>query len=282
MTREVLALRDDVEDTFTASQQGEELPSQGGTYVPTILPGTHHLRLPSNLDQCWEAKDYEKKDAAGNVTGTEQHLLLKLDRDSPMIVVGGEFDGLPATATITTIGRKRGKKTDTNAPVVADMTYLVRDALADTTPVVKRKDWVPIVNKHAGDIIRIESGLSAQCDTTRVRYLDDGAGGVVEDPEGTMGCGNPAGKPNLADGVETRLYTQDFKMKMFLVPTTGEKFHDRTDAVAACTAAGVSPAEIKPVDVFSERAYCKNCSAALRGFFRIERYLKPLASTQHA
>ena len=70
----------------------------------------------------------------------EQHLLLKFTRDTPLVCVdtNGEFGGLPAQATITTLARRRGKKDDPNAKVVSDLTYLVRDSLADTTRIEPR------------------------------------------------------------------------------------------------------------------------------------------------
>lgn len=275
---EALNLRNEVEESMTEG----ELPSQGGTYVPTILPAIHHFRLPANIDQCWEAKDYEKKDDQGQVINgpdgkplTEQHLLLKFDKENPMIVVGGDFDGLPATAVITTMARFRGKKSDPNRPKVSDLTYFLRDALNDQTPIKFRKDYVTAINKYAGKVVRLETGLSAQCDPDRVRYIDDGAGGVVEDPDGHKGC-NKAQGPESRDG--SRLYTSDFKVTQHQVIDTGETFGTRDEALQAAAATGLGPDRIKAITSFSDRAWCKNCGAALRGFFRIERFCKPLAS----
>lgn len=286
-----LDIRDEIDDSLTEG----ELPAQGGGQItPTVLPGFHLLQLPGNLDQCWEAKDYEKKDDDGNVMvyqpGTknaqgedlagkpiiEQHFLLKFDKDSPLIVVGGgTFDGLPVMATITTLPRKRGKKTDANRPNVADMTYFVRDCLNDNSPVKFRKDWIAIVNKYAGKVIRIESGLSAQCDPERVKYVDDGTGKTIEDPDGQKGCGQAQG-PKSKQG--SRLYTSDFKIKLYQVKATGEAWHTREDAVQAAAAIGLGVDQIAVIDSFTDRGTCKNCGAALRGFFRIERFCKPLAS----
>ena len=278
---EALNLRNDVEESMTEG----ELPSQGSSYVPTILPAIHSLRLPANLDQCWDAKDYEKKDDDGNVIQgpdgkpvVEQHLLLRFDKENPLIVVGGDFDGLPATGTISTMARRRGKRGDPNAPKVSDMTYFLRDSLADATPIKFRKDYIPAINKHAGHVIRIESGLSAQCDETRVRYIDDGAGGVVEDPDGVKGCGAAGGEKG-GRKLE-RLYTNDFKVKQFRIEATGETYNNREEALEAAGAMSLGADQVKQIEVFTDRAYCKSCGAALRGFFRMERFLKPLASTQ--
>lgn len=273
----MLEFRNDVEESMTEG----DLPEQGGGQrTPTIMPAIHLFRLPANLDQCWDARDYEKKDAEGNVMNgpdgkplVEQHLLLQFDKDNPLVVVGGEYDGLPAHATITTMGRRRGKRNDPKAPVVADMTYLLRDALNDNTPIKFRKDYFAAINKHAGQVIRLETGLSAQCNPERVRYIDDGAGNVIEDPDGTKGCDAAGGKP------KSRLYTNDFKVTQYQVKTTGEVFNTRDEAVAAAAALSLPATDVKAIETFTDRAWCKSCGAALRGFFRIERFLKPLAST---
>lgn len=272
---EPLALRDEREETYT----GEDLPAQGGGFVPTIFPGRDFFRLPANLDQCWEAKDYEKKDRDGNVIPdpadptkpqVEQHLLLRMDQENPMVVVGGDYDGLPATATVTTIARRRGKKTDKDAPMVHDLTYLVRTSLADKTPVSLKKEWPAVVNRHAGAIVFLEHGLSANCDPERTRYIDDGTGSGIEDPDGIKGCGKANGKEH------GRLYSNDFKVSRFQDDRTGSVYNTREEALEA----EVPAANIKVVQVFVDTVYCKGCGARLRGFFRVEKFLPPPASTQ--
>ncbi len=245
----------------------DELPSQGGSRTPTILPGTSTFRLPANIDQCWEPFDFEKKiggvvqtHPAGTVIGgvdvsgqavIEHHLMLKFDSENPLIVEGGPYDGLPVNyVSISTMPRKRGKGDD--APSVPDMTYFVRKCLKDASPVQKRSDWMAIVNKHAGAIIRLEHGLSAFCDPERVRYIGDGAGGVIEDPDGNHGCGKgPAGKERA------RFYTSAFHV-------------DEVDGDGNKTGR----------KVYTDAVTCPNCGAALRGFFRVEKFLEPLASGQ--
>lgn len=258
-----LNLRDEVEDSYT----GEDLPAQMGSPTPTIFPGIDLFQIPPNVDQCWDAKDVQRKDADGNLLanadGTplvDQHLFLKFDRDSPLIVVGGPYDGLPATATISTMARNRARKGE-EPRLVADLTYFVRDSLQDKTPVAKRKDWIAIVNKHAGHLVRLEHGLSAFCDPERVRYLsEDGTedGRSVLDPTETHGCGMSDGK---REG--SRLYSQAFKSS-----------EEELDANGNPTG--------RKITTWRESAVCKGCGAMLRGFFRVERFLKPLASAQVA
>lgn len=281
---EALNLRDDVEESLTEG----ELPSQGNTYTPTILPAIHSFRLPGNIDQLWSTFDVTKKDANGaDLIGAdskpvvEQHLMLKFDKENPLVCVGDgdPYDGLPASSTISTLARRRGKRNDPNAPMVSDMTYFLRDSLADQTPIKFRKDYIPAVNQHAGHIIRIESGLQAQCDPERVRYIDDGTGSAVEDPEGVKGCGAAGGEKN-GRKLE-RLYTQDFEIQGFQVIDTGEVYNSREEALEAASAIGLGADRIKQIKRFTDRAICKSCGAMLRGFFRIERFLKPLGTTQH-
>lgn len=255
---------DEAETGFTGA--ADELPSQGGSRTPTILPGVSLFRLPPNLDQCWMPFDVEKKidkvvqtyPAGTMVNGEdvsgkpiiEHHLMLVFDSENPLVVVGGEFDGLPVNyVSISTLPRKRGKGDD--APNVPDMTYFVRKSLNDQTPVLTRRDWMTIVNKYPGAVVRFEHGLSAFCDPERVRYISDGAGGVLEDPNGEHGCGKgAAGKEG------GRFYTSAFRVKE--LDTEGNE----TGRM-----------------VYVDSIQCPNCGAMLRGFFRVEKFMPPLAGS---
>jgi len=285
---EPMQIRDEIDESYS----GDELPAQQGLQTPTILPGVDHFRLPVNIDRCWDAKDYEKRNAEGLVQFdnngmplTEQHFLLKFDADNPMIVQGGDYDGLPATATITTIPRRRRGKGPgkDNGPLVHDITYLVRECLNDKTPVTKKSDWMAIINRYPGAVIRLEHGLSAQCSPDRVRYVDAGDGTVVQDPDGTMGCGDAAGryrsKGGRAEGdPETRLYTQSFKTTVFVDQRTGTSYPTRDEALQAVVDSGGTASDVRATPAWTDHAVCKGCGAVLRGFFRIEKFLKPLAS----
>lgn len=284
MSPEPLALRDEAEESFTASEPGAELPAQGSSFTPTILPGKSLFRLPPNLDQCWEARDYEKKDKDGQVindpaTGkpqVEQHLLLQFNDENPLVIVGGDYDGLPAHATITTIPRDRNRKKGEPPNLVHDLTYFVRTSLNDRTPVTKKKEWPGIVNKYAGHVVYLEHGLSAQCSPDRTIYVDDGAGGGVADPGGKLGCNHAAG---LDKKEGSRLYTNDFKVKVWQDQTpggAGNTFNTREEGIEQ----GVEAANMKQITLFTDTVHCKGCGARLRGFFRVEKFLPPLASTQ--
>ncbi|HET9253872.1 MAG TPA: hypothetical protein VFO16_01560 [Pseudonocardiaceae bacterium] len=290
---EQLNLRDEPETSMTEG----DLPAQIGPQTPTILPGTDLFQLPANIDQCWEAKDYEKKDDDGNVlmdpndptkAQVEQHYLLKFDQNNPMLVVGGEWNGLPATATITTIPRRRGRKGDEKAPLVHDIAYFVRESLAHKSGKVhNRRDWIPMVNAHPGAIVRLDHGLSAQCATDRVRWIDDGTGTAVPDPDGNQGCGDAAGRYVKSGGKtdgqpETRLYTNAFKVPVFLVDLTNEAFKTREEALEVAVALGGGAANVKQGQGWTDHVVCKGCGALLRGFFRIEKFLEPLGATQPA
>jgi hypothetical protein len=196
-----LQLRDDVVDEIPADM---DLPEQMGAPAPTLMPGVDLFRLPATLPQLWDVLDEKVKDGNGQETGaTVQRLKLKFDRDNPLVVIGGPRDGQVLQATITTVPRKRGKK-DSDAPSVADMTYLLRECLQDKTVIKSNKDWVNALNKHANAVVRLEHGLSGYCNPEKVRYIDvldaegNATGETVPDPSGLKGCGK-------------RHYTQAFK-----------------------------------------------------------------------
>lgn len=188
-----LNLRDDV---YT-EEIPQELPEQGGSFVPNLKPGPYWFRIPAEVSQLWAAFDQTKDVLSGQPLAQPiQRLQLKFDRDHPLVVVGGTEDGSVLTQTISNMPRKRSKKAD--VPPVSDMTYLLREGLQDNTPVNSPKTWMAAINAHAGHIFPAEVGLQGQCRKDKVRYIPDGQGGQIEDPAGTLGCGE-------------RYYTQAFK-----------------------------------------------------------------------
>lgn len=248
-----LNLRDEVTDEVPS-----ELPEQmGGSSLPTLLPGISLFRIPTTIAQCIEAFDEEQKAADGSVIMISandpadpqrmipkvlQRLRVRFDKDNPLLVVGGPYDGQPVGTTISNVPRNRAKKTDPPA-LVADMTYWIRVSMADTaSPLSKPKEWLAAILATAGKTFRIEHGLSAQCRKDKVRYINDpedpsGRGSIV-DPSNQMGC-------------DKRYYTKDFRL------------------------ANAAPGGPQ----FSDIMYCKTptCQAKLRGFFQIEKFLPPTA-----
>lgn len=236
-----------------------DLPEQMGGTRTTLMPGIYTFKLPDNLTQLWhdvEIEDSRPFLSNGQPNPTKGQKVkrkqLKFDRNAPLVVVGGEHDGEPMTATFTNNPRPRGKKDDPKTAWISDLAYFLDIGLQGQTPAAQRvrptsvDGIVAAINKFAGKTIRIETGLTAQCRPDKVRYMPVVVmenGQQVEtstpDPAGTKGCGK-------------RYYTPDFKD-----PTTG-KF----DREILCPCSGA------PGDA----------GAVLRGFESVERILPPLGS----
>jgi hypothetical protein len=191
-----LNLRNDVyEDEIP-----QELPEQGGSYVPQLKPGQYWLVIPATIAQLWAAFDQTKDVLTGQPLAKPiQRLQLKFDKDNPLVVRGGDQDGAVLLQTISNMPRKRSKKAD--VPPVSDMLYLVRESLAvpATVPLRTPQDWINCLNQFAGQVFPAETGLQGQCRKDKVKWIPDGQGGQIEDPTGAMGCGK-------------RYYSQSFKL----------------------------------------------------------------------
>src|SRR6266568_9354828 len=232
-----LNLRDDVTDDVPS-----ELPEQmGGAGLPPLMPGTHIFRIPQSAAQLVETYDEIVKDAQGNAVADPnaprkallvQRLRIRFDRDDPLLVVGSPEDNHPVGTSISNQPRNRSRKGEPRV-LVSDMAYLLRESLKYTGPLTKNSEWVTAIQWAAGRVFRAEHGLSAFCNTEKVRYVHDPSDptmrGSMQDPTGQKGCG-------------TRLYTSAFK----LAAQNGQP------------------------GGYSDIAYCK-CQAKLRGFFQIER-----------
>jgi hypothetical protein len=237
-----LNLRDEVEPDVPS-----DLPPQGGPGLPTLLPGTNIFRIPSEIAQLVEPFDVIDKDAQGHAVAdpndptkakVTERIRVKFDRDHPLVVVGGVLDGQPVATTISNAPRNRARKGEPPNPV-SDMAYLLRESLQYKGPLTRNSEWVTALAAQAGKIFRAEHGLSAYCSPDRVRYIND-----VNDPTNVGSVEDPSGQK----GCGKRLYTSAFKLP---------------------AAQGGS---------FSDIAYCPTCQAKLRGFFQIERFLKPTAA----
>lgn len=237
-----------------------DLPEQGGGSFLVVLPQILSLRLPADLMQAWEILeekvwlDTEKKVPAMKADGAQatiQRIQWTFGKDTPLTIVAPgnkELDGQPAPMVrISNIPRRRSSKPD--VPPVADATYLLRTSLAEpgTTTLSTPKEWVLAMAKHAGEVFRVETGLSAYCNKEKTRYIpvpqyDANQQLIgydsVEDPSGQKGCGK-------------RYYTTDFKVQ--------GQYTDRVQ----CQAGKGGPKDLKAT----------GCGAYLRGFFTIERFL---------
>ncbi len=242
-----LNIRDEISDDVPS-----DLPAQaGGLGMPVLLPGTHIFRIPSTVAQLIESYDEVVKDANGNAVADPanpqqallvQRLRVRFDKDDPLLVVGTPEDGHPVATTISNQPRNRARRGEARI-LVSDMAYLLRESLKYTGPLTKNSEWAAALQWAAGRVFRCEHGLSGYCNPEKVRYIHDATDptmrGSIQDPTGQKGCG---GGPD-----KKRLYTSNFKL----------------------------PAQNGQPGGFSDISYCPYCQAKLRGFFQIERYLRP-------
>lgn len=237
-----------------------DLPEQMGGSRTTMLPGTDTFRIPENVAQLWHdivAEDKRPYLPNGQPNTTKGQKVkrrqLKFDKNSPLVVVGGKYDGEPMTASFSTAPRPRGKADDPKTAWISDAAYLLDMGLADKSRPTDSKVLEATINRYAGRTVRLEHGLSAQCRPDKVRYIavelpneqfnpnvpDSPANPrtvtqTMQDPQGTKGCGE-------------RYYTRDFKN-----PEAKD---------------GESPWDLTIV--------C-DCGAVLRGFESVDRILAPL------
>jgi len=190
---------------------GQDMPDQmGGAPRQLIMPGIHVFQLPAVLTSLWH--DIEAEDTRpflpngqpnpnkGKKFGRKQ---LKFDRNNPLVVVGGKYDGLPMLASFSTAPRARGKKDDPKTAWIPDTAYLLDTCLNDHSRPTDVNVLIATINKYGGKQIRLETGLTAQCRPDKVRYIrvvlpDGKTEQDIADPTGTKGCGK-------------RYYTKDFK-----------------------------------------------------------------------
>lgn len=231
-----------------------ELPSQGGGFVETLLPGIDTFLVPATLAQLWEVKpvrDSREKLANGQPNpkfGQDvPRLFLKFTKQAPLIVADGKHKGTPLIGTISGVPRRRGRADDLSAPWISDLAFMLDIGFGNKSRPATPAALQAAINAYAGKTIRIDHGLSAHCRADKVRYIEVQVGTelqTVQDPSGTKGCGDDTkfrqDNPRRKKG---RYYTDDFKD-----PTTGE---------------------------YSDELVCE-CGAVLRGFPSIERFVPPL------
>ncbi len=237
-----LNIRDDVTDDVPSS-----LPEQmGGIGLPPLFPGTHIFRIPQSVAQLIETYDEIVKDAQGNAMADPanpqqallvQRIRVRFDKDDPLLVVGSSEDGHPVATSISNQPRNRARKGEPRI-LVSDMAYLLRESMKYTGPLTKNSEWIAALQWAAGRVFRAEHGLSAYCNDQKVRYIHD-----ASDPTLRGSMLDPTGQKGCGE----RLYTSSFRL----------------------------PAQNGQPGGYSDLAYCKKCQAKLRGFFQIERFLKP-------
>jgi hypothetical protein len=258
-----------------------DLPEQMGGQRTTLLPGIYTFRLPENLAQLW--KDVEIEDGRPflpngmpNPTKGQKILRkqLKLDRNAPLVVVGGPHDGEPMTATFTNNPRARGKKDDSKTAWISDLAYLLDQCLQGDVPPAQRlrpktaDELVAAINRYAGKTIRLETGLTAQCRPDKVRYVRI----TTQEP------GQPEQATDMLDpaqikGCGKRYYSKDFKNPTGGVvdPATGVAQPMFDTEIACVCGHQPTPAQV-------EAGAQPGVDVVLRGFEQVERFLPPLGT----
>lgn len=251
-----------------------EMPQMGGAFS-SLLPGTNVFRLPVNLPALWVEVKYKDPRSQVEVDGVQ----LKLDKNAPLVVVGGDQDGETLTATFSTMPIPRGKKDDPATPYISDLALMLDVGLEGNLAVGQRTRPLAkvgpaaiaalkaAINRFAGRTVRIEHGLSATCRADKVRYIlekvQDAAGNWVDNPEGKThldpsgltGCAVPGTKAG-------RYYTKDFKRPTKVAGPTGQMIDNPDpgyDDQILCTCGDAT-----------------GVSVVLRGFPRVERFLPPV------
>jgi hypothetical protein len=236
-----------------------EFPEQGGGVFITLLPQIDTFRVPENVAQLWHPvviEDERQFLANGQPNPTYKQKVarkqLKFDRNSPLVVVGGQYDGLPMTAQWSNNPRPRPwkKREDPKTPWISDLAYLLGVGLASPARPKTPEELVAEINKYAGKTVRLRHGLSAQCRPDKVRYIlvktAEGEANI-QDPSGTKGCG-------------ARYYTKDFRD-----PSTG-KYETEIGCDCGTPSAEQAAAGAQPVTV------------VLRGFENVDEILPPLGA----
>lgn len=206
------AVRPEVDIDWPA--EGEEMPEQFGGSRTTLMPSIYIFQTPKDFTGLWkeiEAEDTRRllRDGSANPQFGKKlkRWMLRFDRNNPLIVVGGPHEGEPLTWNPSTTPRPRGRRDDPKTAWISELAYVLSMGFKDTATPKSIEEFKAAVNRHAGQTLRLETGLSGQCRPDKVRYIrvttTDPATGqpetsVIPDPTGKKGCG-------------ARAYTRDFK-----------------------------------------------------------------------
>jgi hypothetical protein len=167
-------LTDLLKDEPIAVLNVEDLPDFG-SWAPPPQPGPYRFKLPANLSNIFEL--YEDK-------GT-QHIRAIFDKDAPLLIVQDVRQKQVGNAFQTRLTNQRRKRGDIEA---SDLDYLLK-ALGETTTPGSNRAFIEALQKYASKEFTADISYSWNCQDTRDRYIDDGAGGTKKDESGAKGCG---------------------------------------------------------------------------------------------
>lgn len=206
------AVRPEVEVDWPAD--GEPMPEQFGGARTTLMPSIYIFQTPKSFESLWrkiEVTDSRRLLRNGQPNPTfekkVERWMLRFDRNNPLIVMGGPHEGEPLTWNPSTTPRALGRKDDPKTAWISELAFLLATGFKDAARSSSIDEFKAAINRHAGQPVRLETGLSGQCRADKVRYIrvetTDPATGQKEvsnipDPTGRKGCG-------------ARAYTKDFK-----------------------------------------------------------------------
>jgi hypothetical protein len=157
----------------------DDLPSQFGSWVRPLQPGTYVFTLPP-VDVL--SKSYETYDTVENGTPVRR-VKVNFKGASRLRVLGNE-EGYETSLTTKRVNRGGGV-------LVSDFTYLLQ-ALGHSEPISGQKAYAIALNAHGSESFQADVNWRAACDKTRNAYVEvpDGNGGTETKKSDTkIGCG---------------------------------------------------------------------------------------------
>ncbi len=238
-----------------------DLPAQMGGTFHVLYPGVSTFVLPVNLAQLWKWEKSKDNNPRSQTFGQEvDRIYLDFDKSNPLVIVAGRAEdiGQSMTGRVSGNPRARGKRDNPTTPYVSDLAYLLEVSLKDTTRptgpdvVQAQMALAARINLYAGQPIRLEHGLNGYCNPNKAKRLILGYD--------SLQANKPiyGDAPNGAKGCDESYYTDAFKVP---APTSA-KAEDLWDTEVVCQ---------KVVNT----ATGEKCSAIVRGWPRIERFLPP-------
>lgn len=179
----------------------DNIGEQRSGFTPPPQPGDGYIwQLPADLSSMWNVVNTQKGDRV-SLSFFESGLVC--------VASPNGFTGSAFTGSISNVERNRARKGDPEQ-FASDLQYLYRDGLGGTE---KPKGQIPFANAVSaiGSGKKFGSGVewNAYCNPNKIRYIDNGEGGSVEDPGGAVGCGARTYQKNIpreADGSYARSF----------------------------------------------------------------------------
>ena len=191
-----IQFRDEVEEQVPADGQLPEI----GQYTPPLPPNKEYMvRVPANIQHLLDVRDVVEKET--NVT--KQRVFLKFDKNNPLVVTGGEYDGHPLTGSFSNIPRPRGR----DKVPVSDMAYFLIDGCHFQVNPKTPKDWYDACLRAGNLMVKIISGRTGQCRPDQNIYIEN----RIVDPESGQQSVSWQEVPDMK-GCGKRYYTSAFRL----------------------------------------------------------------------